>query len=274
METRTSSDFAESGVALSERRVSAPAAAAAFRGDSERSIEVAPRADERKAEVEDVTPRPRSEHLCRAMNIMIAAVALLLLLPILVLVALAVKLTSPGPIFYLQTRVGMDRRSRRHGSTAALYDRRSQDLGGQVFTIYKFRSMRADAERGSGAVWAVRKDPRVTPIGRFIRTTRLDELPQFINVLKGDMNIVGPRPERPSIFLRLRADIHEYPLRQRAKPGITGWAQINHSYDACVDDVRTKVRYDLEYLRRQGMAEDLKIMARTVPVMLFKRGGW
>ena len=272
MEMRTSSFLGDAESAVLDRRHGSASGAPAYRPDSELSIEVTPRADAR--DVEDVTPRPRSESLCRAMNVVIAATALLLLLPILLLVALAVKLTSPGPIFYLQTRVGIDRRTRRSKGTAALYDRRAQDLGGQVFTIYKFRSMRADAEKGSGAVWAVQRDPRVTPVGRFIRTTRLDELPQLINVLKGDMNIVGPRPERPSIFLRLKADITEYPLRQRAKPGITGWAQINHSYDACVEDVRTKVRYDLEYLRRQSMAEDLMIMAKTVPVMLFKKGGW
>ncbi len=273
METRTMSTTSEVGGAVLDRR-STPAPASPLRGDSETPIEIIRSADAREPEVEDVIPRQRSEHLSRAVNVALASLALLLLLPILALVALAVKLTSPGPIFYLQTRVGIDRRGRRTRGTAALYDRRAQDLGGKVFTIYKFRSMRADAERGSGAVWATRGDARVTPVGRFIRTTRLDELPQLINVLKGDMNIVGPRPERPSIFLRLKADIREYPLRQRAKPGITGWAQINHSYDACVEDVRTKVRYDLEYLRRQSLAEDLKIMAKTVPVMLFKKGGW
>jgi lipopolysaccharide/colanic/teichoic acid biosynthesis glycosyltransferase len=138
--------------------------------------------------------------------------------------------------------------------------------------IYKFRSMYVNAEAGKGAVWATQGDPRVTPIGRFMRKCRLDELPQLINVLVGDMNIVGPRPERPVIFSRLCRDIEEYPLRQRAKPGITGWAQINHSYDASVDDVREKVRYDLEYLERQGVREDLRIMARTVPVVILGRG--
>ena len=250
-----------------------PQPQAPFR-DTELPISVSRAADARDVEAEDVVPRQRSERLSRVVNVTIAIAAIIALLPVLVLVALAVKLTSPGPIFYLQTRVGLDRRARRTRGTATLYDRRAQDLGGAVFTIYKFRSMRADAEQRSGAVWATRGDARVTPIGRFLRTMRLDELPQLINVVKGDMNIVGPRPERPSIFLRLKADIHEYPLRQRAKPGITGWAQINHSYDACVEDVRTKVRYDLEYLRRQSMAEDLRIMAATVPVMLFKKGGW
>jgi lipopolysaccharide/colanic/teichoic acid biosynthesis glycosyltransferase len=140
--------------------------------------------------------------------------------------------------------------------------------------IYKFRTMRADAERPSGAVWATKGDARVTPVGRVMRKYRVDELPQLINVIRGEMNIVGPRPERPSIFSRLCDDIEEYPLRQQAKPGITGWAQVNHNYDTCIEDVRTKVRYDLEYLQRQSVAEDLLIMARTLPVMIFNRGGW
>jgi lipopolysaccharide/colanic/teichoic acid biosynthesis glycosyltransferase len=105
-----------------------------------------------------------------------------------------------------------------------------------------------------------------------LRKTRLDEVPQLFNVIVGDMNIVGPRPERPSIFAELRQNIHEYPLRQQARPGITGWAQINRAYDASMDDVRAKVQYDLEYLERQSFLEDLKIMVRTLPVMIFNRG--
>jgi lipopolysaccharide/colanic/teichoic acid biosynthesis glycosyltransferase len=191
--------------------------------------------------------------------------------PIILLVAIAVKLSSRGAAVYSQTRVGLDRRQ---AATDALYDRRKQDNGGVIFTIYKFRTMRADAERTSGAVWATRNDPRVTKLGRILRRTRLDELPQLVNVLKGDMNIVGPRPERPSIFVRLREDLPDYRLRQRTRPGITGWAQINHSYDTSIDDVRAKIRYDLEYLERQCLAEDLKIMVKTLPVMLFRRSGW
>jgi lipopolysaccharide/colanic/teichoic acid biosynthesis glycosyltransferase len=140
--------------------------------------------------------------------------------------------------------------------------------------IYKFRTMRVDAEAPNGAIWATKGDPRVTRVGRVMRKYRVDELPQLFNVLRGEMNIVGPRPERPSIFSRMCDDIEEYPLRQRAKPGITGWAQVNHNYDTSVDDVRKKVRYDLEYLQRQGTREDLLIMARTLPVMIFNRGGW
>ncbi len=221
--------------------------------------------------VPDIVPRRRSEIVNRALNIVLASIALVALAPLLVLIAIAVKLSSPGPILYMQPRVGIDRRRCR---TRAVFDRRRQDLGGRTFTIYKFRSMGIDAERNTGAIWATRDDPRVLPIGRFLRQFRLDELPQLVNVLKGEMNIVGPRPERPSIFLKLRNDITGYPLRQRAKPGLTGWAQVNHSYDSTIEDVRTKVRYDLEYLERQSLAEDLKIMLKTVPVMIFKRGAW
>jgi lipopolysaccharide/colanic/teichoic acid biosynthesis glycosyltransferase len=220
----------------------------------------------------DITPRERSEPSSRALNAVIAAATLLLLVPVFLVVALLIKLTSPGPILYLQTRIGLDRRrASRRG--AEPYDRRTRDLGGRVYEIYKFRSMYVDAESRSGAVWATKGDPRITPLGRFMRKCRIDELPQFINVLMGDMNVVGPRPERPSIFERLRSDIPDYPIRQRAKPGITGWAQINQCPDLCLDDVRRKVHYDIEYLQRQSLIEDVMIMAKTVPVVLFKLTG-
>jgi len=217
------------------------------------------------------SPRPRSEVLCRALNVTIAALALFLLAPALVIVALAIRLSSEGPILYRQTRVGLDRRRRAWSADEMPYDRRIRDVGGRPFTIYKFRTMRLNAER-AGAVWATKRDPRITTLGRVLRKTRIDEIPQLINVLLGDMNIVGPRPERPILVSQLREQISEYPLRHRAKPGITGWAQINQSYDACLDDVRAKVRFDLEYLQRQSVAEDLLIMARTIPVMLLRRG--
>ena len=217
----------------------------------------------------DIRPRARSERLNRFVNLAVATVALVLLLPLMLLVALAVKLTSSGPIFYTQIRVGLDRRRDRLSS---VFDRRTRDIGGEVFTIYKFRSMYRGAEKHVGPVWAAKNDVRVTPVGRVLRKFRLDELPQLINVLQGNMNIVGPRPERPSIFARLRSDIDTYPLRQRTKPGITGLAQISQPYDTSVDDVRRKVEYDLAYIRQQSLAEDVKIMLRTVPVMLFKRG--
>ncbi len=216
------------------------------------------------------TPRRRSEIANRLVNILVASVALALLAPVLVLTGLLVALTSPGPIIYVQARVGVDRRRRRQPVDLG-QDRRLRNIGGAAFHIYKFRSMVVNAER-TGAVWARKADARVTRLGRILRASRLDELPQLVNVLCGDMNIVGPRPERPSIFARLRESIDDYPHRQLGRPGITGWAQINHRYDMSIDDVRVKVRYDLEYLGRQGVLEDLRIMLKTIPVMLFARG--
>jgi lipopolysaccharide/colanic/teichoic acid biosynthesis glycosyltransferase len=214
-------------------------------------------------------PRARSEMITRALNLTVASVAVVATAPLMLLVAGMIKLTSKGPVMYSQTRVGVDRRWGRKGTDG----RRLVDHGGRPFRMFKFRSMRVDAESDGRAVWAQKHDPRVTPIGGFLRKTRLDELPQLFNVIRGDMNIVGPRPERPSIFAELRESIPEYPVRQRVKPGITGWAQINQAYDTCVDDVRNKVRYDLEYLRRQSLGLDLRIMSMTIPVMLLRRGG-
>jgi lipopolysaccharide/colanic/teichoic acid biosynthesis glycosyltransferase len=219
----------------------------------------------------DIVPRTRSEQINRLFNLIVSAIALAVLSPLFLMIAVAIKLSSRGPIFYMQTRIGIDRRWNR---TRNIHERRMQDLGGAVFMIYKFRTMYVDAERRSGAVWATKNDPRVTTVGRILRQLRLDELPQLINVFNGDMNIVGPRPERPSIFLRLRREIPAYPLRQRAKPGITGWAQINNAYDATLDDVRRKVQLDIEYLQRQSLWEDIGIMLKTVPVMIFRRGSW
>lgn len=220
---------------------------------------------------EEVIPRERNEALSRLLNVAVAGLGLLLTLPILIIVALLIKRSSKGPILYTQTRVGLDRRWKR---TLALRDARAEDLGGQVFTIYKFRTMRVDAERASGAVWAVENDPRVTRLGKFLRQYRIDEIPQLWNVVRGDMNIVGPRPERPSIVARLREDIPEYRFRHRVKPGLTGLAQINQRYDRCLDDVRSKVAWDLRYLQEQGFWLDLKIMVTTVPSVLLKFRGW
>jgi lipopolysaccharide/colanic/teichoic acid biosynthesis glycosyltransferase len=213
----------------------------------------------------------KAEWSRRLVNLLVATMALAIILPLMALIAVLVWLTSRGPVFYSQVRVGLDRR---RPARVAQNHRRERDLGGRPFTIYKFRTMWVDAEHQSGAVWAQQRDPRVTPVGRLLRQYRLDELPQLFNVLKGEMNIVGPRPERPTIFAELREHIAEYPLRQRAKPGITGLAQINHHYDRSLEDVRTKVHYDLEYIRRQSVAEDLRIMLKTVPVVLLRRGGW
>lgn len=219
---------------------------------------------------DEVIPRERSELVSRALNVTVAGIALVAMLPVMLLVALAVRLTSRGPILYSQVRVGVDRRFRSKTS----YDRRGYDHGGRLFKMYKFRSMRVDAEADGKAVWAQKSDPRTTSIGKLLRKTRLDELPQLYNVIRGDMNIVGPRPERPTIFAQLREDIPQYAQRQRVKPGITGWAQINQAYDTCMDDVKSKVRYDLEYVQQQSVGHDLRIMSMTLPVMIFRKGGW
>ena len=216
-------------------------------------------------------PSSAQSRLNRFLNFSLALVGLVALLPVLLVIALIVRLTSRGPVLYTQVRVGLDRRTPLDVSGN---HRRERDIGGEPFTIYKFRTMRVDAEQASGAVWAQQGDPRVTAVGGLLRQYRLDELPQLLNVLKGEMNIVGPRPERPTIFAELREHIAEYPLRQRAKPGITGLAQINHHYDRSLEDVRTKVHYDLEYIRRQSVTEDLRIMLKTLPVVLLRRGGW
>jgi lipopolysaccharide/colanic/teichoic acid biosynthesis glycosyltransferase len=208
--------------------------------------------------------------LSRIVNVTVAVVALILTAPLMAVVAVLIKVTSPGPALYSQIRVGVDRRFREKFA----HERRGQDFGGKPFRMYKFRSMTVDAEPDGKAVWAKKEDPRVTSIGKIMRKTRIDELPQLWNVIKGDMNIVGPRPERPTIFAELRKDIPQYSMRQRVKPGLTGWAQINQAYDACIDDVRSKVSYDLEYIRRQNIVEDLKIMSLTLPVMILRRGGW
>lgn len=245
-------------------------------GSTSRTARVTPRERWLKLveEVEDpIVPQTRSEALSRALNFGLALLAIILIAPLLLLIAVAVKLTSRGPVFYTQTRIGLDRRWNRapppDGETL-----RSHDLGGQVFTIYKFRTMCVNAEHLSGAVWAAKEDPRVTPVGKFLRQYRLDELPQLFNVLAGDMNIVGPRPERPSIFAQLRKNIRGYEARQRVRPGITGLAQVNQQYDQCLDDVRNKLDYDLQYLKRQSLWQDILIMLKTVPVILFRRGGW
>jgi lipopolysaccharide/colanic/teichoic acid biosynthesis glycosyltransferase len=211
----------------------------------------------------------RTDYLRRGLNVAVAGLLLVLLSPVMLLIALVIRLTSPGPVFYTQTRVGLDRRTAGGGNW-----RRQVDHGGRLFTMYKFRTMTVAQSIAAPQVWATPDDPRITPVGRVLRKFRLDELPQLVNVLKGDMNVVGPRPEQPAIFASLRDEVEHYALRQRVLPGITGWAQIHQSYDSCVDDVRSKVRFDLYYLRTASAAQDLKILARTVPVVLLRKGAW
>ena len=218
----------------------------------------------------DYLTHAQRERARRGLNVAVAAVGLVVAAPLMALVALAIKLTSRGPVIYSQTRVGVNKRRYFGGN-----HRRQVDLGGQPFRIYKFRTMTTQSrDTGSPERWATPDDPRVTAVGRILRKYRLDELPQLVNVLLGDMNVVGPRPEQPSIFASLREQIPAYPERQRVRPGITGWAQINQSYDTCIDDVRRKVAFDLEYVERQSFLEDLKIMALTIPTVAMKKGGW
>jgi lipopolysaccharide/colanic/teichoic acid biosynthesis glycosyltransferase len=211
----------------------------------------------------------RTEGTRRALNVLVALVGIVVAAPVMALVAVLIKLTSPGPVFFQQTRVGLDRRDpvedRGNG-------RRQLDLGGKPFRIYKFRTM--FVQKKTEQVWASQDDPRITSVGRVLRKYRLDELPQLFNVLLGDMNIVGPRPEQPGIAADLQRQITVYNLRHKVRPGITGWAQINHHYDQSIEDVRRKVSLDLEYIKRQSLTEDLKIMLRTVPVVVLRKGGW
>ena len=213
--------------------------------------------------------RSAEEARLRALNVAVAAVGIVVTAPVMLATALVVKLTSRGPVIFKQTRVGVNRRGSR-GSNPKI--RRAHDIGGKPFCIYKFRTMRSGS--GAAQVWASKDDDRVTSVGRVMRKYRLDELPQLFNVLLGDMNVVGPRPEQPKLFEDLRQKIDRYPARQQVLPGITGWAQINLAYDSCVDDVRKKLDCDLEYISRRSTIEDLRIMARTLPVMIGKRGGW
>lgn len=215
----------------------------------------------------DEHPHAR-ERARRVLNVLVAATGLIVASPLMLMVAVAIKLTDrSGPVLYRQARVGLCIRSSNGGNF-----RRKQDLGGRPFTIFKFRTMRAARPGEEVQVWASENDPRITRLGTFLRKSRLDELPQLWNVLKGDMNVVGPRPEQPAIFQNLRNEVDQYAARQRVRPGITGLAQITLKYDTCVDDVRKKVQADLEYIQRQSLVEDLRIMAMTAPVMLFRKG--
>ena len=187
----------------------------------------------------------------RGLDLVVAAVGLAIMAPVLGLVAVAIRLTSPGPALYSQRRVGKD---------------------GHVFIIHKFRSMRADAEARTGAVWSVENDPRVTPLGRILRRTRLDEVPQLWNVLIGDMSMVGPRPERPEFVADLTTRIPFYGQRHVVRPGVTGWAQVRHSYGSTVDDALQKLQFDLFYIKHLSIAFDLFICLETLKTVLVRRG--
>ena len=205
---------------------------------------------------------------CRVLNIVVAIVLLTAALPIMAVVAVAVRLSSPGPVIFRQKRVGLDRRDSRR---IVASDRRRGNEGGRIFDIYKFRTMYVSQCDGD-QVWAGAEKHRITPVGRVLRSFRIDEIPQLWNVLKGDMNIVGPRPEQPRIFGELRGELDRYSARQKVLPGITGLAQVSQGYDQTVEDVKRKLGFDLEYIERRSPLEDLRIMARTAPVMIFRKG--
>jgi lipopolysaccharide/colanic/teichoic acid biosynthesis glycosyltransferase len=209
-----------------------------------------------------------TDRLIRALNVIVALFGIVVTSPIMLVTALLIKLTSPGPVIYKQKRVGLDRRTVR--GPEARNHRRRADYGGQIFTIYKFRTMREDG-KVTKQVWASADDPRITPVGRVLRATRVDEIPQFFNVLRGDMNIVGPRPEQPQIFEELSGQIQSYRRRQRVLPGITGLAQVELGYDTTVERVGKKVELDLQYIRSRSAAKDLMIMAKTIPVMVSRK---
>jgi sugar transferase (PEP-CTERM system associated) len=187
----------------------------------------------------------------RCIDIVLASLGLLLSAPLFPLIALAIKLESPGPVFFKQVRVG---------------------AGEKPFTLYKFRSMGRDAEK-NGAVWAVKNDARVTRVGRFLRNSRIDEIPQLYNVLKGEMSFIGPRPERPEFVEKLKKDIYYYSKRHTIKPGVTGWAQVRYPYGATTEDAVEKLRYDLYYIKNLSLFLDSQIIFETVKVVLFGRGG-
>jgi exopolysaccharide biosynthesis polyprenyl glycosylphosphotransferase len=190
-------------------------------------------------------------YLKRAADLTVACALLAFTLPLLMVVAFAIKLDSPGPVFYRQERVG---------------------LGGRRFTLLKLRSMRQDAEADGRPVWAAAQDGRITRVGRFIRCMRIDELPQLFNVLRGEMSMVGPRPERPHFVDQLGAIIPSYHDRHTVLPGITGWAQINYPYGASIEDAREKLRYDLDYIANHRPLLDLKILVATVAVVVWRKG--
>jgi exopolysaccharide biosynthesis polyprenyl glycosylphosphotransferase len=194
---------------------------------------------------------PGERTLKRIIDVLAPAVVLVVGLPLWPLIALAIKLDSKGPVLYTQKRVGR---------------------GGRLFTLLKFRSMVVDAEAQTGPIWADKRDPRITRVGRHLRHLHLDEMPQFVNVLMGDMSLVGPRPERPAFVEQFRTTIPLYERRLNVKPGITGWAQVKHKYDESLTDVADKLRYDLFYLENMSLALDVKIILSTIGVMVAGRG--
>ncbi len=186
----------------------------------------------------------------RIVSIIVSFIALVICLPVIPVLMVAIRLSSPGPIFFRQTRVG---------------------LGGRHFSVIKFRTMRQDAE-ANGAVWATQDDPRITKLGKWMRMTRLDEIPQLWNVLRGEMGFVGPRPERPEFVEMLSSKIPYYDFRHLIRPGITGWAQVRYKYGASIEETKNKLEYDLYYIKHLSLGLDLLIMFETVKTIILRRG--
>lgn len=215
----------------------------------------------------------------RSVDLVGAALGLILTLPFWILVPLLIKLNSKGPVFYTQTRVGRNRREVRRrlipqdgAGNSRKRERRRENTYGQTFRILKFRTMIDRAERSTGPVWATKDDIRITSIGSVLRKLRLDEIPQFWNVLAGDMSLVGPRPERPNFVRELSHEIDDYGLRLEAKPGITGLAQVKGSYDTSPATVARKLKMDVEYIEKWSLWLDIKILFKTVWVVLSGKG--
>lgn len=195
--------------------------------------------------------RRKFDEFKRGLDVAMSIVGLIISLPILAFAIILIKMSSKGPVLFRQTRVGRD---------------------GEVFELFKLRTMVFDAEKQTGPVWAKENDPRVTSVGKFLRKSHVDEIPQLVNVLKGEMSLIGPRPERPEFVSKLSGEISDYPKRLRIRPGITGLAQVKHSYDSNIRDVRKKVKLDLLYIKRMCFLTDLRILLNTVAVVLTGRG--
>jgi lipopolysaccharide/colanic/teichoic acid biosynthesis glycosyltransferase len=215
----------------------------------------------------------------RTMDIFGSIVGLIVTLPFWIVMPILIKLDSRGPVFYSQIRVGMNRRQhdRRYhqkvdSDEVRSRERRRENNGGTLFKVYKFRTMVQDAEKKCGPVWATKNDPRITRLGNFMRKTRIDEIPQFINILIGDMSLVGPRPERPNFVGELSQKVDNYSRRLLVKPGLTGLAQVESGYDSSIASVAEKVRLDLAYINRWSVWLDLRIIFRTFKVVFTGRG--
>jgi len=215
----------------------------------------------------------------RVFDIVAAVIGLIIAVPLGLLIAILIKLESRGPVFYSQERVGINRRKHNRRSyqktdieNQRATDRRHKSMPGNLFKVYKFRTMVNEAEKESGPVWASKDDPRITRIGMFLRKTRLDEIPQFFNVLIGEMSLVGPRPERPEFIEELSEKVDHYLNRLEVKPGLTGLAQVNNGYDDSIESVKLKVKYDLEYINNRSTWLDIQILLKTVWVVLTGKG--